>query len=78
QGTYYCGPRPALGTERNAEATAQNIWIKKGEFCVATQTRPEYPWKTTYDTTKSKRTTKNSAFQDAMYSQHNSYAEVTW
>ncbi len=38
----------------------------------------DHPWKTTYDNNTSKRTTKRSAFQDAMYSQHNSYFEASW
>jgi transposase len=35
----------------------------------------DHPWKTTYDSKLTKRTTKRNPFQDAMYSQHNSFAE---
>jgi hypothetical protein len=38
----------------------------------------DHPWKTTYDTNLSKGNTKRSAFQDAMYSQHNHYSEASW
>nr|WP_245586030.1 ISNCY family transposase [Paenibacillus pinihumi] len=38
----------------------------------------DHPWKTTYDNNISKRTTKRSTFQEAMYSQHNSYFEASW
>jgi len=37
----------------------------------------DHPWKTTYDQNDVKRT-KKSLFQEAMYSQHNSYAETPW
>lgn len=37
-----------------------------------------HPWKTAVTLTKTKRTTSKSAFQDATYSQHNSYAEASW
>ncbi|WP_068786938.1 ISNCY family transposase [Paenibacillus phocaensis] len=37
-----------------------------------------HPWKSTYGRNQTKRTTKQSSFQDAMYSQHNSYSEVSW
>ncbi|GAC43897.1 hypothetical protein PPOP_3297, partial [Paenibacillus popilliae ATCC 14706] len=36
----------------------------------------EHPWKATLNA--SKRNTKRSTFQDAMYSQHNSYTEAPW
>jgi len=38
----------------------------------------DHPWKTTYDITGTKRTTKRSSFQEAMYSQHNRYSEAPW
>ncbi|MGG4398043.1 hypothetical protein ABEX25_27500 [Paenibacillus thiaminolyticus] len=50
---------------------------KKASSASPRKPAQNHPWKTPYDTTKNKLTTKNSAFQDAMYSQHNSYAEVT-
>lgn len=37
-----------------------------------------HPWKTSEHTTHIKRTTRKSDFQEAMYSQHNSYAEALW
>jgi Integrase core domain. len=45
----------------------------------APQRKPasHHPWKAT-DTNKNKRTTKSSAFQEALYSQHNTYHEAFW
>lgn len=37
-----------------------------------------HPWKTSEHQTRIKRTTRKNDFQDAMYSQHNSYAETFW
>ncbi|MEF3306922.1 integrase, partial [Paenibacillus sp. GYB003] len=45
----------------------------------APQRKPasHHPWKAP-DTNKNKRTTKSSAFQEALYSQHNTYHEAFW
>ncbi|MBB6695327.1 ISNCY family transposase [Cohnella xylanilytica] len=37
-----------------------------------------HPWKTTVQQNRIKRTTSKSDFQDALYSQHNSFAEALW
>jgi transposase len=37
-----------------------------------------HPWKTTMQPQQTKRNTSKNHFQEAMYSQHNSYADATW
>nr|WP_028608386.1 hypothetical protein [Paenibacillus harenae] len=51
---------------------------KKASSALQRKPADNHPWKTTYDTNLSKGNTKRSAFQDAMYSQHNSYSEAPW
>lgn len=53
---------------------------KKKKASSAPQRKPanDHPWKTTYDNTSTNRNTKRSTFQDAMYSQHNSFLEASW
>lgn len=51
---------------------------KKASSAQPRKPAKDHPWKTTYDITDAKRNTKRSSFQDAMYSQHNSYSEASW
>lgn len=62
-------------TERPERAQKQN---KKASIAQPRKPAKDHPWKTTYDDNESKRNTKRSSFQDAMYSQHNSYIEASW
>jgi transposase len=52
--------------------------IKKASSAQPRKPAQSHPWKNTGDTTRTKRNTKISTFQDAMYSQQNSYAEAQW
>ncbi|MFC5405744.1 ISNCY family transposase [Cohnella soli] len=52
--------------------------IKKASSASPRKPASVHPWKTTMSQTQIKRTTKKNDFQDALYSQHNSYAEALW
>lgn len=66
---------PLKVTEISARKVAET---KKASSAQPRKPALDHPWKSTYGTNLTKRTTKHSSFQDAMYSQHNSYAETSW
>lgn len=66
---------PLKVTEKPARAVAET---KKASSAQPRKPAQDHPWKSTFGTNLSKRTTKQGSFQDAMYSQHNSYSEVFW
>jgi len=52
--------------------------LKKASSAQPRKPASMHPWKTTKQQNQNKRTTSKRNFQDAMYSQHNSYAEALW
>lgn len=64
---------PLKKTERS-----KPIETKKASSAQPRKPAKDHPWKTTFDPTKTNRNTKRSSFQEAMYSQHNSYSEASW
>ncbi|OBR64281.1 integrase [Paenibacillus oryzae] len=51
---------------------------KKASSASPRKTASTYSWKATMKPQRIKRSTNKNQFQEAMYSQHNSYADVTW
>ncbi|MNJ41135.1 hypothetical protein D3C77_360480 [compost metagenome] len=51
---------------------------KKASFAQPRKPAHNHPWKSKDSTNLIKRNTKRGSFQDAMYSQYNSYAETFW
>lgn len=71
------------GTAIKLTEIAKPIRKPKQEMKKASSAQPRkpaqvHPWKTTKQQKQIKRTTSKSDFQDAMYSQHNSYTEALW
>lgn len=52
--------------------------MKKASVAQPRKPTEKHPWKNTEQQNQIKRTTSKNDFQDAMYSQHNSYAEALW
>ncbi|MCC2683147.1 MAG: transposase, partial [Paenibacillaceae bacterium] len=52
--------------------------MKKASSASPRKPASMHPWKTTKHQNQNKRTTSKNDFQDALYSQHNSYAEALW
>ncbi|MBB6735864.1 ISNCY family transposase [Cohnella zeiphila] len=52
--------------------------MKKASSALQRKPASMHPWKTTKQQNQDKRTTTKSDFQDALYSQYNSYAEALW
>ncbi|WCF08527.1 hypothetical protein NDS46_00960 [Paenibacillus thiaminolyticus] len=63
-------------TERPERKTAAAT--KKAGSAPPRKPASSHPWKTAVTHHKSKRTTTKRSFQDALYSQHNSYTEASW
>lgn len=63
-------------TLRETEKPQRVKQTKKASAASPRKPAKDHPWKTTYDNTETKRNTKKSPFQEAMYSQYNSYAEA--
>ncbi|GIP36717.1 ISNCY family transposase [Paenibacillus sp. J2TS4] len=63
---------------KKTERPERQEQTKKASSAQPRKPAKDHPWKTTYDTTVTKRSTKRDSFQDAMYSQHNSYSEAYW
>lgn len=68
----------ALFLKKTERPERQRKQTKKASSAQPRKPAKDHPWKTTYDTTETKRNTKRSPFQEAMYSQHNSYSEASW
>ncbi len=68
------------GQALSLKKTERSKRIKTEKASSAQPRKPakDHPWKTTFDPTKANRNTKRSSFQEAMYSQHNSFSEATW
>ena len=64
---------------RRTEKPARKVeTTKKASSATPRKPAQGHPWRTTNNQPNAKRITKNSTFQDAMYSQDNSYAEALW
>lgn len=63
---------------KQIEKQDQKPQTKKASSAQPRKPAKEHPWKTTGSTSTNKRNTKKTSFQELAYSQHNSFAEVTW
>lgn len=74
---WYQGKALAL---KATEKPERKTTTTKEKASSAPQRKPakDHPWKTTMNQTYNKSTTRQHSFQDAMYSQQNSYTEALW
>lgn len=68
----------ALMLKQTTRPERQQPQKKKASSAPQRKSANDHPWKTTYDNNITKRNTKQSTFQDKMYSQHNTYLEASW
>ena len=67
---------PLVATEKPQRKAATPS--KKASPAPPRKPAKDHPWRSTMNQSSDKRTTRQHSFQDAMYSQHNSYTEALW
>jgi len=68
----------ALALKETEKPEREQAPIKKASSAQPRKPAKSHPWKNTENQTNTKRTTTKNTFQEAMYSQQNSYAEAFW
>jgi transposase len=68
----------ALALKETEKPERKQTPIKKASFAQPRKPAKSHPWKNTENQTNAKRTTTKNTFQEAIYSQTNSYAEAYW